>query len=61
MLKNKKTIYLIFGGTTVLLGSVALAHWLSSNSRSDFLNDILDIGPVKRDSDGELLDFDYLI
>lgn len=51
---------MILGGAAVLLGSAALAHWLFSSS-SDLINDIQEIGPVKRDADGENLEFEYLI
>jgi len=62
MFKDKKVMYALIGGATLLVGAALIAHMSSAAVEENPIDDDLDkLGPLKREEDGRYLDFDYFI
>ena len=62
MFKDKKVLYALIGGATLLVGAALLAHMSAGQVEESPIDDDLDkLGPLKREEDGRYLDFEYFI
>ena len=62
MFKDKKVMYALIGGATLLVGAALIAHMSSAAVVENPIDDDLDkLGPITREEDGRFLDFEYFI
>ena len=62
MFKDKKVMYALIGGATLLVGAALIAHMSSEAVEENPIDDDLDkLGPITREEDGRHLDFEYFI
>lgn len=61
MFKDKKVLYALIGGATLLVGAAIIAHFSQTVEDSPIDDDLDKLGPLKREEDGRYLDFEYFI
>jgi hypothetical protein len=61
MFKDKKVLYALIGGATLLIGAAIISHLSQTVEDSPIDDDLDKLGPLKREEDGRYLDFEYFI
>ena len=61
MFKDKKVLYALIGGAALLVGAAIISHMSSESEPSPIDDDLDKLGPLKREENGQYLDFEYFI
>merc|ERR1712153_185825 len=59
--KDKKLLYALIGGATLLVGAAIISHMSGQVEESPIDQDLENLGPLRREEDGRYLDFEYFI